>query len=135
MAKIVKRTERHIRWNCEISSPYSERGEGEEMLRYHFVVVDDRDREGIMNQLLERLRQFGGAVDVIREQYGDVKGSRLKYLFKTVDSRTASSALSFTGIGKPIKRDRDLRERERGNIEDYVDGIYNLRKHLPNEHS
>ena len=113
------RTERHIRWNWERSSEQSD------LVRYHFIVVDDKDREGTMNKLLDQLQQFGGALEPIRTQHGTVKEGKLMYFFRTFDSRTAPHMLDFSKIGKPVRKDPDLRERVRGNIEYYVNKIYN----------
>ena len=117
MVKRVMRAERHIRWNWERSSEQSD------LVRYHFVVVDDKDREGTMNKLLSHL-QYGGAIELIRVQMGRVKGGELWYLFQTYDSRMRPDMLDFSKIGKPVRKDPDLRERTRGSIENYVANLY-----------
>jgi len=111
--------DRHVRWNCEKSEYDSER------VRYPFVVVDDRDREGTMMKIIEQLSAVSSGVERIRCVGGKVKGTKLRYLFESFDSSVASENISWHKIGKPIKRDRDLWERK-GNlsIEDYVFGIY-----------
>ena len=124
MTKRVMRTERHIRWNWERSSEQSD------LVRYHFIVVDDKDREGTMNKLLDQLQQFGGALELIRDQFGDVKDSKMKYIFRSYNSRTAPQMLDFSKIGKPVRKDPDLRERVRGTIENYVANLYSYLYHI-----
>ncbi len=117
MRKPIKIDSRHIRWGWGESLDNPESG------RYHVVVVDDRDRGGTMNRICEQL-SITGPVEVIRTVEGKVKGSRMRYLFQTFDSRTSPEMLNLTKLGKPVRRDKDLRERKVGTIEEYVARIY-----------
>lgn len=117
MAKIISNRSRHIRWNWEQSS------ENSELVRYHFVVVDDKDRSGILRRVIEQLSRWGDLIP-IRELEGKVIGSKHRYLFVTYDTQTAPREIDFSKVRKPVKKDLDLRERLRGNIEDYVAEIY-----------
>ena len=123
---IIKRTERHIRWNWE-KSP-----DDLEMVRYHFIVVDDKDRDMIMNGLLEKLLKVGPIefpLQLIRSRQGKVLNSELRYLFQTYDSQVNPSRVRFTSLSKPIKRDLSLNERVRGNIDNHVKSEYGPMDH------
>ena len=74
---------RHVRWNWEQSS---ERNPDQEpYVRYHFVVVDDRNRGGILNEAIVALSEYGELIP-IRSVEGKVSGTRFRYLFKSFDS-------------------------------------------------
>ncbi len=120
MTRVFKKS-RHIRWNWQ-ESPDARDQDGNDSVRYHFVVVEDRNRKGIMNQILEGLAQYGG-VTPVREVEGDVKDSKLKFLFCSYDTLIRPEKINWPN-GKPLKMDRDLRERQRRNIEDYVRNKY-----------
>lgn len=60
----------------------------------------------------------------IRKLEGKVKGTRYRYLFESYDSRTAPDFINWAKINKSCKRDKELHERKRGSIEDYVASIY-----------
>lgn len=65
--KMVFKNERHIRWNYE-NSP-----DAAKSLRYHFIVVDDKNREGIMKLLVEKISRVGivsSPVNLIRTRQG-----------------------------------------------------------------
>lgn len=116
MGKGISNKERHVRWNYEPS--------GEEYLgiRYHFVIVDDRMREPKLTQLMESLQKVNSGIEPVREVEGKVEGTKFRYLFGSFNSRTSFEYLNWKGL-KP-KRDTDLVERKRGNIEDYVANLY-----------
>lgn len=116
----VYRKSRHVRWNWE-ESP-----DNPGFVRYHIVIVDDKDREGIMNQILEQIQRVRTGINQIRSIEGRVIGSEFRYLFRTYDSSVAPNAINFIVLHKPIKNDKDLRERKRGNIEDYVANLYSI---------
>lgn len=125
MGKIVLNTERHVRWNYEHCpddvGPYAH----SDMLRYHVVVVDDRDRRGILRRITEQLL-VAGSISKVRDLEGTVKNSRLRYLFLSFDSDSSPELIDWDGVRKPVKRDEDLRERVKrgGSIEQYVREIY-----------
>jgi hypothetical protein len=114
--KRVSNKERHVRWNCESS------GEEYLNLRYHFVIVDDRFREVKLNQLMESLNKINSGIMKEKRGEGKVEGTKLRYLFYSLNARTSLEYLDWNGL-KP-KRDKDLVERKKGNIEDYVANIY-----------
>ncbi|HKL23197.1 MAG TPA: hypothetical protein VJ895_00430 [Candidatus Nanoarchaeia archaeon] len=114
-SKKLSYKERHVRWNWE-KSP-----EGD-FVRYHFVVVDDRFRRAKMNQILESLTEVNYGAERIRSEEGKVEGTKFRYLFESYDSRTAPSFLKLDNLR--AKRDKDLLERKKGSIENYVADIY-----------
>ena len=116
--KYVKKNSRHIRWNWEESL------DNLGFVRYHLIIVDDKDREGILKNILENLHVVNGGVLRIRSVSGKVKGTRYRYLFETHDSRTAPDFINWSLIKKDKVRDKNLYERKKGNIEDYVSSIY-----------
>lgn len=109
--------ERHIRWNWEISP------DSQEMVRYHFVIVDDKDREGIMRRITGQLLAIN-PIEPIRKEEGKVKGTEFRYLFESYDTVVAPRMISWGNVRKIVKRDHELRERKVGNIEDYVANAY-----------
>ena len=119
--KRVYKKERHIRWNWEKSPDNSDSA------RYHFIVVDDKNRDMTMNSLVERISKKGivnSPVELIRTRGGKIKDSDLFYLFESYDSQIKTTG--FLGLGKPVKRDLNLKERVRSgySIEDYVEITY-----------
>lgn len=114
---IVYRKSRHVRWNWEPSP------DNPDLARYHFVIVDDRFREGILSRILIQLQE-AGPIEHIQTIEGKVEGTRLIYLFSTYDSKASPLVIDWSKIGKPFKQDGDLVERKRGNIEDYVSRVY-----------
>ncbi|MFH1311074.1 MAG: hypothetical protein ABIH65_01575 [Nanoarchaeota archaeon] len=117
--KIIHRTDRHIRWNWEVSPENSNK------VRYHFIVVDDKKRDMTMNSLIEQISSIGiihSPITKIRQREGKVKDSDMFYLFHTYDSRILLKR--FSGTKKLVRRDFDLKERVRGSIEKYVERMY-----------
>ena len=114
--------ERHIRWNWERSPELLDQ-DNLDGVRYHFVVVDDRDRRGIMNRIIAPLSKYG-EVDLIRSISDRVSGTKFRYLFQSYDSLIKPEMLELHMLKKIIIPDGDLRERKRGNIEDYVARVY-----------
>jgi hypothetical protein len=53
-----------------------------------------------------------------------VKDTRFCYLFASYDSPANPNVLSLFRLNIPVKKDNDLRERKKGNIEDYVANLY-----------
>jgi len=126
---MVDKTERHVRCNWEkspddSSTPVDIDGLG--LMRYHFVVVDDRDREGVLLRILDQMQQFGDLIPV-RNVEGKVAGTRFRYLFRSYDSTIAPRELNLNLFRKPVIKDSELRERKKSSeaIEDYVANIYN----------
>lgn len=124
MAKRIPNKSRHIRWNWERSEDNFEMDNP--FVRYHIVVVDDKNREGIMEKILNQLQKVTEGIELIRKTEGKVKGSKFRYLFGTYDSMVAPRIIDWSGISKNVKRDPQLRERvkEGHTIEDYVFNIY-----------
>ena len=113
--KKVYKASRHIRWNWERSP-----NQVEELVRYHFIVVDDRNREGIMNRIIEPLQMYDALRTVREGTTFDVFDSKLKALFATYDSLIKPEFLELYRFRNPVKRDDNLKERIRGNLDDYV---------------
>lgn len=112
---------RHIRWNWEESTERD--ADNEPFVRYHFIVVDDKNREGIMNKSLAGLSQYGELIPV-RSVGGKVAGTKFRYLFKSYDSEIKPEMLGLHKLEKTVIMDPNLRERKVGNIEEYVTRIY-----------
>jgi len=115
--KILKKS-RHLRWNWE-QSP-----ENNEKVRYHFVIVCDRNREKIRDAILGQIQEISSGIEQIRQIEGKVENSKLRYLFASYDTHVAPRELQLYKISKSRKKDPDLIERKRGNIEDYVSNFY-----------
>jgi len=127
MAKITvkERTfkkERHVRWNWEIS-PCETSGDKGKTVRIHLIVVDDKDRDMIMDSLLEKLSKVS-PLQQIRSRTGKVLDSDLRYLFQTYDTYTNPSLINLSNSGHLIKRDLRLKERQVGSIDNYVESEY-----------
>ncbi len=119
LRKYVLRDSRHIRWNWE-RSPVEEG-----LIRYHFIVVNDKGRERIMDKILAQLQKVSPGIESIRKLEGRVANSKMGYLFESFDSSLAPSVIDWKGLGT-IKRDPELYERKKGseNIKDYVADFY-----------
>lgn len=109
--------ERHVRWNWERSP------DDDDMVRYHFVVVDDKDRPGIVRRILEQLQECSSVIPV-RTAEGKVKDTEFRYLFESYDAPVAPKMIRWEQVSKRIIKDSDLRERTKGSIENYVASIY-----------
>ena len=110
----IPRKSRHIRWNCESSSRICG------WLRYHFVIVDDKDRKGKLMKIINQLAINDGLVEgSVRE--GKVEGSKFRYLLASYDSPTNSKMIDWTKISSKVRQDYELREREYSEgLENYV---------------
>lgn len=116
MIKRVLKISRHIMWNWEKSPE-------EELVRYHIIVVNDKNRKGIMNEIIGQFQKVSSGIECIRTREGNVKNSKLKYLFESYDSSLSPSVIDWVKF-KSVKRNKDLYERQRGNIENYVADFY-----------
>ena len=121
MKKRIKKNSRHIRWNWEISQDSN--ADKNDYVRYHFVVIDDRDRDGILERLLSSLGKYGELVP-IRRVSGKVRSTDFLYLFCSYDCVIKPEMIDWASLGKPVKKDANLRERKIGNIEDYIAKVY-----------
>jgi len=125
----VSRREPHIRWNWERAEGLGMDGPERDnsLVRYHFVVLDDRRyRNRIMNMLANDLRDRGGAEEIRRIEE-TVKGSGYKYLFCSFDSPAGPGVLDWNPIKIPVIQDKNLYERVRKGapgIEEYVANLY-----------
>jgi hypothetical protein len=125
--KTVSRTERHIRWNYEDSPDNPGR------IRYHFVVVDDKDREETMNMARKGLTTAspnGHSIEPIKTAEGQVVNiirNGLRYLYHSYDSEIEPKMLRLYEIPLPKIKDPRLKERKKGiSITDYVERIYDF---------
>lgn len=115
---------RHIVWNCEISPTSFFEGA---LVRYHFIIVDDKFRESKLKNILGKFEKNSGVsypLEKIREKEGKFKATSFRYLFASFDAVYPPNFLDFKGISCNIKKDPNLLERKRGSIEDYVSNIY-----------
>lgn len=115
----ISNKERHLRWNCE-NSP-----DEMEMLRYHLVVVDDKNRSQAIQKIVEQFASFSPVI-LVRSLEGRVRNSRFRYKFVSFDSNTSPDFIDLSRAGKPVKRDSCLAERIKPgyNIESYVANLY-----------
>jgi hypothetical protein len=120
MLKTLKKS-RHVRWNWE-KSP-----DNPEMARYHFVIIDDKDRKGKVMKIIDTIKSRVASnypFEQIRSVEGKVKGTEFRYLFESYDSLYSPSLFCMDCIFKKNVRDTNLYERKKGNIEDYVSNLY-----------
>ncbi len=118
--KVIPRKSRHIRW-------YHHTSPGRlDALRYHFVVVDDRNRRDIFESIAGQL-QVLQSIEMIGDYLeGRVLNSKFRYLYGRFDSPIAPRELNLSKIDVPKKWDKKLRERVRRgfSVEDYVVNLY-----------
>jgi len=115
----IARDERHVRWG------YHKSPDDETLMRYHFVVVDDKHRREQMDELVAQLNFTGSAVPIRQDVTGRVGQSKMHFLFETFDSQTAPGMVNPGKLGKPVKFDRELYERKgTDGIEVYVTNQY-----------
>ena len=116
--------DRHVRWNVE-ESPES--FEGHELVRYYFVIQDDKYRKGKVERILDNINEKSIIHFSFEEKdrlEGKAIGTDYRYLFVSYDSTAPLEFLSFEGVSKNVKRDRNLVARARGDIKDYIRRIY-----------
>lgn len=121
LSKNPSMNRKHIRWDFG-SSPDSD-----EMVRYIVVVSGDRlDRKNSLEILTEQLRKYGGAVELIRQSSGKTKGTKFRYDFSVLDSRTAPDMINWNNFNLPKIQDKKLYERIKTglSVEDYVANLY-----------
>jgi hypothetical protein len=121
MAKIfrkkIAKTDRHIRWNWEQSPDDLEK------VRYHFIIVDNKRREGTFESIINQFQKFN-PIEIVRKVEGKVENSPYRYLFNSFDTQIAPREIDLTKIGLPKVKDSDLYERKIGSVEDYVEKLY-----------
>jgi len=118
---------RHIRWNHE-QSP-----DNPELVRYHIIIVDDKDREGKLTKTLRTMQEkvaMNYSFEEIRKTEGQFVGTEYRYLFVSYDTAYSPKLFGPSEVSKNLKQDSALRERKRGNIEDYVANLYSEKKSL-----
>ncbi|MEX0920715.1 MAG: hypothetical protein WDZ62_00420 [Candidatus Pacearchaeota archaeon] len=119
-SKKFKFQERHIVYNFE-KSPESSNDLG--ILRYHFIVSDDRFRENKIEKILNNFQEksiINYPFDEVRRLEGKHYGTNFRFLFVSYDTQYSPKFLDFKGVSENVKRDTDLRERKVGSIEDYI---------------
>jgi hypothetical protein len=119
----VKKKERHVRWNWE-KSP-----DNLDFARYHFVVVDDKDRKGKIRKIIDSISsEISSSYSFIpiRSVEGKVGGTEFRYLFETYDTYYSPNLLNMNVLFKKNVRDKDLYERTKKNtsIENYIADLY-----------
>jgi hypothetical protein len=114
------KNQRQVRWNSEVSTDNTY--EGNLMVRYHVVVIDDKWREKKVGDIFSHITKLKAGLIPIRRKEDHVEGTRFRYLLVSYDSPISPSFLDFGKISTPIFQDPELYEREssRG-IEEYVD--------------
>jgi len=120
----IRKNQRHVRWNWE-ESPDNEY-DGNPMVRYHLVVVDDRNRDGIVRKFLGELDKVRGGQIKIRRREGKVKDTDYRFLFVSYDSSVSPEMVDWSNVKKKVIRDKELWERKDSSdgIEDYVNRLY-----------
>jgi len=103
----ISKKSRHVRWNFHRSP------ENDQMMRYHIVVVDDKNLRQKMDAIVAQMRAAAGPVEQIRSEVtGNIPKSRgLKYLFETYDSGAAPDMVDPRRTGRPTVLDKELYER------------------------
>ncbi len=126
--KIYKNS-RHIRWNWE-QSP-----ENLEMIRCHYVIVDDKNRKGSIEKILDYARKrsiINLTFEAVRPMIeGKVEGTKFRYLFVSYDTQYNPQFVDPKKIFKEVVKDSDLYERNKSKknklnlgIEEYVANFY-----------
>ena len=95
-----------------------------ELVRYHVIVVGDKKIGQPIDNIFQQVNSIGSGVQLIREVRGDVGDSKFKYLFKSFDTPVSPAEIDWTKTNLPRRKDKNLYERKRGNIEDYVAELY-----------
>lgn len=106
----VKKKSRHIRWNWQ-KSPDSA-----EMIRCHFIVVDDKNRKEKIEKILDSALNksiIHCMFNEIRSIEGKVKGSKFKYLFKTYDTEYTPEYVNPKSLFPFVIKDKELYERQK----------------------
>ena len=104
-------------WNWRMSF------ENPELVKYYLIAVDDKDREGVLDRITEQIQMINPIMDVVDVE-GKVRNSRFRYLFKRFETCVAPREIDWTKVGRPVIRNRNLYERKRENLENYVAGLY-----------
>ena len=120
MGKVFKKS-RHLRWSWE-QSP-----ENSELVRYHFIISDDKNKKGKMESILNSIKSkvvVNHPFELIRSKEGKVKGSEFRYLFNSYDTAYSPILFNPREIFEHVKKDPNLYERKIGSIEDYVEKVY-----------
>ena len=106
----VKKKSRHIRWNWQRSP------DSAEMVRCHFIVVDDKNREEKIEKILDSALNksiIHCMFNEIRSVEGKVRGSEFRYLFKTYDTSYTPKYLNPKAIFPLVIKDKELYERQK----------------------
>jgi len=79
-----------------------------------------------LKSILDSLQYYGGPVEIIREDFGKVIGTKFNYDLKIIDSRTAPNIIEWGDLSIKNIRDKNLYERIRKgfSVEDYVSNLY-----------
>jgi hypothetical protein len=120
MAKTIKNV-RQVRWNWE-KSP-----DNDEMARYHFVVIDDKNRKEKIIRIMDSIKSKidpSYSFDLVRSVEGKVNGTDFRYLFESYDTLYSPTLLDMNSLFKNNVRDKELYERKKGNIEEYVSSLH-----------
>lgn len=117
-----RKKQRHVRWNWEKSEDNTY--EGNPIIRYHFVVVDDKWRDKKVCDIVDIITNIQSGLIPIRRKEGKVEGTKFRYLFVSYDSPVNPKLLNLDEDSDFFK-DQELYERRssRG-IEEYVDTLY-----------
>jgi hypothetical protein len=120
MGRVIKNV-RQVVWNWE-KSPANE-----EMVRYHFVVIDDKNRKEKITRIINSMKRkisSNYVFEQIRSVEGKVEGTDFRYLFESYDTPHSPSLLDMNVLFKHSSQDKELYERKKGNIEGYVSDFH-----------
>lgn len=119
----ISKDSRHIRWGYEPSGDFDF---DNEMVKYHFVFVDDSDfdRKKIRDRIYEKISGIDSRICGICEVTGKVGNGKMGYLYTTFNSIVAPKFLKLGDIGIPVRFDRDLKSRKVLTVMDYIIRIY-----------
>ncbi len=129
LSNVVTKNDPHIRWDFE-KSPNSSEDRG--LVRYHFVVVDNRNLQEKMKKILNKIQRKSiknFPFDKVDESSGIVDGSEkdLEYLYRCYDTEYTPHYVDFSGISNKIKKDSKLLGRKVIFNKDYLERIYGPR--------
>lgn len=115
---------RHVRYNWQISpETYGDR----KLLRYHFVIADDRFLDEKPSRIIENFQNksiINFSFEEVRRIKGKFKDTGLDYLLISYDTNATPKFLDFKGISNNIFKDNNLIERKVLSVEDYVQRMY-----------
>lgn len=95
---------RHIEYNYEISPDNTGK------MRYHLVIIDDKNRKAKLSQLIRNLGEWGEVITIREPIERKVTNSKLRLIFQSFDSNQKPEMLRLSGLKTLYTRNRELYE-------------------------